>query len=102
RLNGYRFRRQVPLGKYIVDFMCKESKLIIELDGGQHNEIRAARYDQERTVWIEANGYFVQRFWNSEVLDQCNAVLEVIQELCVKRKPSIMTFPHNKRGEGMR
>ena len=83
RLNGHKFRRQQPMGNYIVDFMCVTPKLIIEADGGQHTE-RAA-YDNARTAYLNSLGFTVLRFWNHEILQQTNDVLaeilRVLQEL---------------------
>src|SRR5579863_4448835 len=75
QLAGLRFRRQVTIGKYIVDFICYEARLIIEIDGGQHNEDEIAQYDRYRDKWLEAQGYKVIRFWNNEVLGQIENVL---------------------------
>jgi len=74
---GVRFRRQVPLGPFIVDFMCPSHRLIIEVDGGQHAE--RAGYDQERTVWLEARGFTVLRFWNNDVLGATEGVVGEIE-----------------------
>jgi very-short-patch-repair endonuclease len=75
---GYRFRRQHPMGKqFIADFICLEKKLIIELDGSQHLEIRK-KHDGRRTDFLEYEGYRVLRFWNNEVLQNMHAVLESI------------------------
>jgi very-short-patch-repair endonuclease len=71
------FRRQVHLGGYIADFACHGSKLIIEVDGGQHGEQRAR--DGERTRFLEGEGYRILRFWNNEVLGNIDGVLEAIQ-----------------------
>ena len=76
RLMGLKFRRQVPLDCYIVDFCCEESRLLIELDGGQH--VERSKEDAERTVALEAMGYLVLRFWNNDVLLNTDAVLESI------------------------
>ncbi len=76
QLRGCLFRRQYPLGRYIVDFVCLEQRLIIEVDGGQHNEQRT--YDERRTAWREEQGYRVLRFWNNEVLNERQAVVETI------------------------
>ena len=73
---GYKFRRQHPLGAYIVDFVCLDALLVIEVDGGQHAERQ--RYDQERTDWLQQRGYRVLRFWNHEVLANGQAVMEAI------------------------
>ena len=76
QLGGHKFRRQAPLGRYIVDFLCFERKLVVEIDGGQH-QVRAAA-DRERTKWLESQGYRVIRFWNNEVLVETDAVREAI------------------------
>lgn len=72
---SYKFRRQAQIGKYIVDFVCYEKKLIIEIDGGQHFE---SKEDQERDAWLRAQGFTVQRFWNNEVLENRDGVVEKI------------------------
>jgi very-short-patch-repair endonuclease len=69
---GMRFRRQQPLGPYIVDFFCFEKNLIVDIDGGQHFE---SADDRRRDGWLAAHGYLVLRFWNHEVLAQTGAVL---------------------------
>ena len=76
QLKGLQFRRQYPLGRDIVDFVCLEQRLVIEVDGGQHNDQQA--YDATRTSWLEAQGYRVLRFWNNDVLTQTHAVVESI------------------------
>ena len=75
RLNGYKFARQVPLGPFIVDFLCREERLIVEVDGFQHAE---SATDQRRTEWLNANGYSVLRFWNQEISRERRSVLETI------------------------
>lgn len=77
QMEGHRFRRQQVLGPYIVDFVCLEKKLIIELDGGQHAE--RLRYDQRRTRWLEQRGFHVLRFWDNQVFMELEAVLRVIE-----------------------
>jgi very-short-patch-repair endonuclease len=74
RLNGLKFKRQVPVGKYIVDFCCADARLIVELDGGQH----ATRDETNRTAVVESMGYLVLRFWNNDVLKNTEGVLEEI------------------------
>ena len=64
---GYRFRRQFPIGNYIVDFICREKKIIIEIDGGQHNEPKNIEYDNKRTEYLKSEGFQVVRFWNNEI-----------------------------------
>ncbi|HVA81990.1 MAG TPA: endonuclease domain-containing protein [Candidatus Binataceae bacterium] len=81
RLRGRRFaklkfRRQLPIGRYIVDFCCFEKKLVVELDGGQHMDRQA--YDARRDRFIEVQGFRVVRFWNDVVLRETNSVIEQI------------------------
>jgi very-short-patch-repair endonuclease len=76
RLRGLKFKRQVPLDRYVVDFFCADARLIIELDGGQH-AIRTEQ-DASRTKILEAMGYLVLRFWNNDVLQNTEGVLEEI------------------------
>jgi very-short-patch-repair endonuclease len=78
KLLGAKFRRQVPVGRYIADFLCKDARLIIEADGGQHAD--AVAYDAARTAWLEAAGYQVLRFWNMDILNDTDAVMETIAE----------------------
>ena len=78
KLSGLKFRRQMPIGKYIADFVCFENKIIIELDGGQHNEDAEIVDDKVRTVWLESQGFKVLRFWNNDVLKNMAGVWEVI------------------------
>lgn len=87
RLAGLKFRRQVPVGPYIVDFLCAEARVIVEIDGGQHNLPDARAQDQERTRFLEAKGYKVLRFWNNEVLGNLEGVLTVILEACRSHSP---------------
>jgi very-short-patch-repair endonuclease len=77
QMNGRHFRSQVPVPPYIADFACIELGLIVEVDGGQHN-IDQAR-DARRTAWLESKGYRVLRFWNNEVLQNLDGVLETIR-----------------------
>ncbi len=76
-MSSTHFRRQVRMGRYIVDFASHRARLVIEIDGGQHAERASA--DAERTRFIEAEGYRVLRFWNNEVLTNIDGVLEAIQ-----------------------
>jgi len=85
RLNGLKFRRQVVLGKYIVDFLCLSEKIIVEVDGGQHAD--QENYDTRRTAYLESKGYRVLRFWNNEVLAQSEQVLDVIWRACGAPSP---------------
>jgi len=78
QLDGFYIRRQAAIGKYVVDFVCFEPKLVVEVDGGQHLEL-AAR-DAQRTAWLETQGYQVIRFWNNDVLENTDGVVETILE----------------------
>ncbi len=73
-----KFRRQAPIGKFIVDFVSYKAKLVVEVDGGQHAETNQSSYDAARTQWLESQGFKVLRFWNDEVLTQTDGVLAVI------------------------
>jgi len=75
---GVNFRRQHAVGNYIPDFCCPKAKLIVELDGGQHAENEAVRYDNERTKYFESLGYRVIRFWNNQVMKDMNGVILTI------------------------
>ncbi|HUI19220.1 MAG TPA: DUF559 domain-containing protein [Alphaproteobacteria bacterium] len=74
---GVKFRQQVPIGPYFADFVCTQQKLVIELDGGQH--AKPTRYEQERTRVIVANGYRILRFWNNDVMENLEGVIEAIR-----------------------
>ena len=76
KLAGFKFRRQVPIDRYFADFACMEARLIIELDGGQHAE--QVEYDEGRTKVLEACGFTVLRFWNSQVLTSTDGVVQSI------------------------
>jgi len=77
-LGGWKFRRQAPVGPYIiVDFVCFEKKVVIELDGGQHAEQQKA-YDAVRTRWLTTEGFSIVRFWNHQVFEELDDVLEAI------------------------
>lgn len=87
RLNGYKFRRQQPIGHYIADFVCVSPKLIIEADGGQHAE--QAAYDQKRTALFNSLGFTVLRFWNHEILSRTENVLaEILRVAKALERPS--------------
>ncbi|MDP2264696.1 MAG: endonuclease domain-containing protein [Hydrogenophaga sp.] len=87
RFQGFKFRRQRALGPYILDFICLEVGLVIEMDGGQHAEQQA--YDQARTAWIETQGLTVIRFWNHEVMNETPAVLEQIWQALRALTPTL-------------
>ena len=81
QIEGTKFRRQQPIDEFVVDFICFEKKLIIELDGGQHAQAR--KEDRERDNRLSGKGYTVLRFWNNEVLENLTGVLEVIRRKCL-------------------
>ncbi len=88
RLVGLRFRRQHAIGNYIVDFVCLEKRLVLEIDGSQHNETYTIRKDAERTRWLESEGYHVLRFWDNDVLMNIDGVLDKISEVLQLLTPS--------------
>ena len=81
RFYGYKFKRQTPIGNYIVDFVCKETKIIIEIDGGQHNEGVNIQADTERTEYLNSKGYKVYRFWNNEIDKNIDGVYLKLKEI---------------------
>jgi very-short-patch-repair endonuclease len=80
QVDGVKFRRQQPIKHYIVDFVSFEKNLIIELDGGYHNEDHEKIKDEQRTRWMEGQGFHVLRFWNNDVLQNIDGVLNSIIE----------------------
>ena len=76
RFMGLKFRRQKPMGPYVVDFVCIECRLIVEVDGGQH---AGSASDARRDAWLQARGFSVLRFWNNEVMQELEEVLERIR-----------------------
>ena len=75
-----KFKRQVPIGKYIVDFLCEEKNLIIEIDGGQHNSDINIIKDEERTKFLESKGYKVIRFWNNDINNNLDGVYQQLMD----------------------
>jgi very-short-patch-repair endonuclease len=93
RFGEWKFRRQVPLGPYIVDFVCFKARLIVEIDGGQH--VERAHYDDARTAWLASQGLRVIWFWNDDVLIRTDDVLAAIWEALA---PSPPPLSHEGRG----
>lgn len=87
QMEGFKFRRQQPIDNYIVDFVCFENRIVIEVDGGQHAAENIK--DRARDSYLQQNGFNVLRFWNNEVLQNMDGVLEAIRENCLSR-----TSPH--------
>ncbi len=89
QIEGYKFRRQQPIGEYIVDFVCFEKKLVIEVDGGQHCQNQS---DSVRDEWLNSQGFGILRFWNNDVLENLDGVAQKIKE-------RLNSPPH--KGEGI-
>ena len=105
RCEGIKFKRQVPIGPYVVDFACLSRKLILEIDGGQHAENEADRIREQR---LQEEGFKVLRFWNNDVLRQTETVLEFVMA-ALKDRPqtspspgALRAPPSPLRGEGKR
>lgn len=98
QLDDVRFRRQHPLGPYTADFVCLERLLVVEVDGAQHAEPSQLRHDEDRTRWLEGEGYAVLRVWNRDVLTNLDGVLttiwRVLRERPVRDRGG---HPHPKR-----
>nr|WP_244639219.1 endonuclease domain-containing protein [Bosea sp. ANAM02] len=75
RFSGFKFRRQVQIGRYIADFVCPAKRLIVEVDGGQHAE---STYDAEHDAWLTAQGFRVRRFWNADILTRPDEVRDTL------------------------
>ncbi len=100
-LEGFRFRRQHPIGNYVVDFVCEGERLVVELDGGQHATRNLA--NEARTHWLQQQGYRVIRFWNNDVLQNLEGVLAMLQA-ALPRGPSPARFTRRPppKGRAMR
>jgi very-short-patch-repair endonuclease len=100
RAQGFHFRRQSPREGYVVDFVCLKRRLVVEVDGGQHNFDRHALRDAERDGRFVARGFKVLRFWNNEVDRNLQGVLETIDEALrdPTRPPSAATLPEGGKG----
>jgi very-short-patch-repair endonuclease len=99
RFAGHKFKRQVPIGAYVVDFACLNRKLIVEVDGSQH---AASARDAKRDAWLKAHGFEIMRFWNNDVLQNTDGVLELIV-IALNERPSpgaLRAPPSPQGGEG--
>jgi len=94
RLSGFKFKRQQPIGPYIVDFFCSDANLIVELDGGQH---ATDADDSIRDAWLNGEGYRVLRFWNNDVLTNVDGVIETVMKYLT---PSPQPSPIKGEGAG--
>lgn len=95
RLNGEKFRRQQPIGPYVVDFVHFGARLIVEADGGQHND---APRDEKRDNWLREQGFTMMRFWNNEIMSNPDGVLAAVMD-AVTGSP-LSPSPSPARGEG--
>jgi very-short-patch-repair endonuclease len=95
RFMGIKFKRQKPVGNYIVDFVCFAPKLVVEIDGGQHAE--QVVYDRRRDTYLQSEGFTVLRFWNNQILNETDAVLESIRHTVITLSPA--PSPACGRGE---
>jgi very-short-patch-repair endonuclease len=95
RLMNYKFKRQVPIGDFIVDFVCFEKKLMIEIDGGQHLD---SKKDLARDAKLNVQGYQVLRFWNNEIIQNFDGVLSVISQHLQMATPLPNPLPQGERG----
>jgi very-short-patch-repair endonuclease len=85
-MNGYKFRRQVPIGRYIADFVCHEARLVVEIDGGQHDS--SSPRETERSGFLQTEGYRILRFWNNDILANPDGVYEaIVTELAASPPP---------------
>lgn len=87
QMQGLKFRRQEPIGDYIVDFVCFENRVVIEVDGSQH--MAEIPRDKERERWLRSQGFTILRFWNNEVLRNMEGVLEIIRLTCQIHPPLV-------------
>jgi very-short-patch-repair endonuclease len=95
QMHGHKFRRQFPIGNFIVDFVCLDARLIVEVDGGQHADETYG--DAQRDEWLKAQNFRVLRYWNNQVLNELDGVLEDIARALELAPPS---QPSPVKGEG--
>ena len=93
KLGGFKFRRQVPLGNYILDFYCPEAKLAVEADGGQHDEPINQNYDERRATFLQSLGIRMVRFWDNDILKHAIAVREQIYRELMRENIDQTNFP---------
>ena len=97
QVNGWRFRRQHPVGPYVADFACLEAELILEVDGATHSAERDVRHDARRTAYLEANGWSVLRVWNTDIYENLGGVMDMVFAALPPLGPS--GHSPRKRGE---
>ncbi len=96
QIEGYKFRRQVPIGRYIADFVCHEARLIVEIDGGQHDH--SSPQEAARSGFLQDEGYRVLRFWNNEVLANLDGIHQTVADALHRSPPP---KPSPIKGEGL-
>ena len=96
---GFHFRRQAPIGRYIVDFASFGSRIVVEIDGGQHGLPKGAQVDRERDAFVRSQGFQVLRYWNSDVDQNLEGVMESILSTLGTPTPPLRGDPPHK-GEG--
>ena len=99
QLEGFKFRRQEPIGNYVADFVCYEKGILVEVDGGQHS----VEKDRDRERWFEGQGFKVLRFWNNDVLKNTERVWEVIRKTMLvspSPNPSHRSTERSRRSQG--
>jgi very-short-patch-repair endonuclease len=100
-IGGLGFRRQAPMGGYIVDFVCHERRFVVELDGETHDNASQQQSDVHRDAWFASQGYLVLRFTNEQVLKELEGVIALIREIAADRLPSArpsLSLPHKGGG----
>jgi very-short-patch-repair endonuclease len=96
---GFHFRRQAPIGRHVVDFVSFNSRIVIEIDGGQHGLPEGARSDRERDTFLKSQGFNILRYWNSDVDENLEGVIENIVAMLKTPTPSLRADPpHASRG----
>jgi very-short-patch-repair endonuclease len=95
QFGGFKFRKQSPIGKFIVDFVCFDRKVVVELDGGQHAV--SVEEDQKRSEWFKSQGFRVLRFWNHEMIEDSDMVMEAIW--LALQMPPTLALPHEGGGK---
>ena len=95
QFGGFKFRKQAPIGRFIVDFVCFDRKVVVELDGDQH--AAAVEDDKKRTEWLNSQGFRVLRFWNHELIEDADMVMEAIW--LALQMPPTLTLPHEGGGD---
>ncbi|MGD2082197.1 MAG: DUF559 domain-containing protein [Chromatiales bacterium] len=93
QIAGRKFRRQEAIGRYVVDFVCLDEQLIVEIDGSQHAD--TTTFDQRRTDYLQSRGHRVLRFWDNEILEHLGAVLERIHQVLTSRRNEATTVSHS-------